>query len=110
MKPAMAASGSPLTAISVKRRATAHVQSQFRPRIGNTRRKTSLVDPPQRVKVGGLEIANREGHAAIVAGSSFPKRLASAAKKALVPGFPQFSELEMIAPCFLRNLGRTMSI
>ena len=40
----------------------AHVEAQFRARIGNSRRKTSLVNAPEGVEIFVLEIANGEGH------------------------------------------------
>jgi hypothetical protein len=42
--------------------AAADVEVEFAPRIGNSGGETLLVDVPQRVEIGGLEIPNGEGH------------------------------------------------
>lgn len=47
------------------RAATAHVQLEFLPRIGDSRRKAFLVHTPKEFKVFRLEIAGREGHATL---------------------------------------------
>ena len=97
-----------------KGRAAANVELELCPGIGNSRRETGLVDAPQCLEVGGLEVANGEGHAAIVAA-----RADSSCR--LKPLRPRFStdmtadsleddKSETIAPCFTRNPGRTMSI
>src|SRR5208337_2786884 len=47
-----------------------HIKPELCPGIGNSGRKAGLVNAPQRLEVGGLEITNGEGHAAIVTASA----------------------------------------
>ena len=75
-----------------------------------------MVDIPKSVEIRSLEVANNEGHEAIVAGSDKPETTPFPTEL-FCCGFPQANhpgfhgaKIQAIAPCFVRNPGRTMSI
>src|SRR6266851_5597160 len=53
--------------------AAAQVELEFLPGVGNSGRKAILVDAPERLKMLGLKVSDRERHAAIVASGSWSK-------------------------------------
>src|ERR1035438_6101009 len=55
-----------------KRPGTFHIESQLRSRVSQLRIKASLVNLPERVKIGFFKLANLKSHANIVAGKRDP--------------------------------------